>query len=121
MEIILTKKQLGNIFSKITKIPHNPTLLQKFRNWVGDDQTIALIILQAIKEGNISHVSYKSHLFSGQLEFSVGGVPIIIRKTESLYISTLFTIEIPLISMYETEISERIGEKIWDKLKEYNK
>lgn len=127
MEIILTQKQLGNIFSKLTKIPNNPTLLQKFRNWIGDDQTIISIILQAIKDGNISNINYKStpQIFMEQLEFSVGNIPIVIRKSESFGyddgFSTSFSIEIPLINMDRTKISERIGEKIWDKLEEYNK
>ena len=123
MKIILEQNQLGNIFSKLSRTPYNPSLLQKFRTLIGDDQTFASIILKAANDGNISNVEFKSppHPFlSSQIKFNVGNVPVIIYESYD-YDYTEYSIGIPVISMERTEISSRIGKKIWDKLTNYNK
>lgn len=125
MKIILKRSQLGNIFSKLSRSSYKPSLLHKIRTWIGDDQTIALVILNEINEGNVSNVVSKLSSFwtSERIEFNVGNIPVIIYEYYD-YSSTLdveYSIEIPVMGMERTDISSRIGGKIWNKLKEYDK
>jgi hypothetical protein len=114
-----------NIFSKIAGVSVDKSLLGKFKKYYGEDtDSLARLILRAIKENKVEKVKHKDDGGPLELEkkdFYINRLPITIRRSKHLFRNTFFEphdyiLEIPFLGV-KGDISYRFGKKIWDLLK----
>ena len=123
-QLFESENHLADILSKVAKQPIDSSLLSKVKNFFGgDDEVVARIVLQSIKNGKAKITNFDEdtplNKLHQKIDFQINNLPLEITRDEQIfkrYGDYSYKLKIPFFGDKELEVSDLLLKNIFNSI-----